>query len=60
MVAEGRRNRDPERGHPAAGRSPFSWLAKTAVNKELGLTLEKLRSIRPILAYVAATAIATP
>src|SRR5436309_1489598 len=36
----------------------FSWLAKTAVNKELGLTL-KTSLNRPILAYVAATAIAT-
>jgi O-antigen ligase len=36
----------------------FSWLAKTAVNKELGLTL-KTPLNRPILAYAAATAIAT-
>jgi hypothetical protein len=36
----------------------FSWLAKTAVNKELGLTL-KTPLNRPIVAYVAATAIAT-
>jgi hypothetical protein len=36
----------------------FSWLAKTAVNKELGLAL-KTPLNRPILAYVAATAIAT-
>ena len=36
----------------------FSWLAKTAVNKELGLTL-KTPLNRPILAYVAATVIAT-
>src|SRR5262245_49252162 len=36
----------------------FSWLAKTAVNKELGLTL-KTPLNRPILAYVAATGIAT-
>ncbi len=36
----------------------FSWLAKTAVNKELGITL-KTPLNRPILAYVAATAIAT-
>ena len=36
----------------------FSWLAKTAVNKELGLTL-KTPLNRPILAYIAATAIAT-
>src|SRR6058998_1012730 len=36
----------------------FSWLAKTAVNKELGLTL-KTPLNRPILAYVAATAVAT-
>jgi O-Antigen ligase len=36
----------------------FSWLAKTAVNKELGLTL-KTPLNRPILAYVTATAIAT-
>ena len=36
----------------------FSWLAKTAVNKELGLTL-KTPLNRPIIAYVAATAIAT-
>ena len=34
----------------------FSWLAKTAVNKELGLTL-KTPLNRPILAYIAATAI---
>ncbi len=36
----------------------FSWLAKTAVNKELGLTL-KTPLNRPILAYAAATGIAT-
>jgi hypothetical protein len=36
----------------------FGWLAKTAVNKELGLTL-KTPLNRPILAYVAATGIAT-
>lgn len=36
----------------------FSWLAKTAVNKELGLTLRTPLN-RPILGYVAATAIAT-
>ena len=36
----------------------LSWLAKTAVNKELGLTL-KTPLNKPILAYVAATAIAT-
>ena len=36
----------------------FSWLAKTAVNKELGLTL-KTPLNRPILAYVAATGVAT-
>src|SRR4030095_14230787 len=36
----------------------FSWLAKTGVNKELALTL-KTPLNRPILAYVAATAIAT-
>ena len=36
----------------------FSWLAKTAVNKELGLAL-KTPLNRPILAYVAVTAIAT-
>src|SRR5437899_11874323 len=36
----------------------FSWLAKTAVSKELGLTL-KTPLNRPILAYVAATAVAT-
>jgi O-Antigen ligase len=36
----------------------FSWLAKTAVNKELGLVV-KTPLNRPILAYVAATAIAT-
>ena len=36
----------------------FSWLAKTAVNKELGLTL-KTPLNRPILLYVAATAGAT-
>src|SRR5438132_3686208 len=36
----------------------FSWLAKTAVNKELGLTL-KTPLNRPIMAYVAATAVAT-
>jgi O-Antigen ligase len=36
----------------------FSWLAKTAVNKELGLAV-KTPLNRPILAYIAATAIAT-
>ena len=36
----------------------FSWFAKTAVNKELGLAV-KTPLNRPILAYVAATAIAT-
>ena len=36
----------------------FSWLAKTAVNKELGLAV-KTPLNRPILAYVAATVIAT-
>ncbi len=36
----------------------FSWFAKTAVNKELGLTL-KTPLNRPILIYVAVTAIAT-
>src|SRR5207244_312635 len=36
----------------------FSWLAKTAVNKELGLTL-KTRLNRPIMWYVVVTAIAT-
>jgi O-antigen ligase len=36
----------------------FSWLAKTAVNKELGLAV-KTPLNRPILAYVGATAIAT-
>ena len=36
----------------------FSWLAKTAVNKELGLTL-KTPLNRPIMAYVAVTVIAT-
>jgi len=36
----------------------LSWFAKTAVNKELGLTL-KTPLNRPILAYVAVTAIAT-
>ena len=36
----------------------FSWLAKTAVNKELGLAA-KTPLNRPILAYIAATAIAT-
>ena len=36
----------------------FSWLAKTAVNKELGL-VAKTPLNRPILAYVAANAIAT-
>jgi len=36
----------------------FSWLAKTAVNKELGLAL-KTPLNRPILAYVAVTAVAT-
>jgi len=36
----------------------FSWLAKTAVNKEMGLAL-KTPLNRPILAYVAVTAIAT-
>jgi len=36
----------------------LSWLAKTAVNKELGLTL-KTPLKRPILAYLATTALAT-
>ena len=36
----------------------LSWLAKTAVNKELGLAL-KTPLNRPILAYVAVTAVAT-
>src|SRR5438445_6921333 len=36
----------------------LSWLAKTAMNKELGLAV-KTPLNRPILAYVAATAIAT-
>ena len=36
----------------------LSWLAKTAVNKELGLAV-KTPLNRPILVYVAATAIAT-
>ena len=36
----------------------LSWLAKTAVNKELGLTL-KTPLNRPILAYLATTALAT-
>jgi hypothetical protein len=36
----------------------FSWFAKTAVNKELGLTL-KTPLNRPILIYIAVTAIAT-
>ena len=36
----------------------FSWLARTAVNKELGLTL-KTRLNRPIMWYVVVTAIAT-
>jgi O-Antigen ligase len=36
----------------------LSWLAKTAVNKELGLAV-KTPLNRPILAYVAATVIAT-
>ena len=36
----------------------LSWLAKTAVNKELGVTV-KTPLNRPILAYVATTAIAT-
>src|SRR3989475_6124328 len=36
----------------------FSWLAKTAVNKELGLTL-KTQLNRPILWYVIVTAFAT-
>jgi hypothetical protein len=36
----------------------LSWLAKTAVNKELGLAV-KTPLNRPILAYVAATSIAT-
>src|SRR5215470_2350586 len=36
----------------------LSWLAKTAVNKELGIAV-KTPLNRPILAYVAATAIAT-
>jgi hypothetical protein len=36
----------------------FSWLAKTAVNKELGLTL-KTPLNRPIMGYVTVTIIAT-
>jgi len=36
----------------------FSWLAKTAVNKELGLAV-KTRLNRPIIVYVAVTAVAT-
>src|SRR4029450_8542803 len=36
----------------------LSWLAKTAVNKELGLAV-KTPLNRPILAYVAGTAIGT-
>ena len=36
----------------------LSWLAKTAVNKELGLTV-KTPLNRPILAYVVATVLAT-
>jgi hypothetical protein len=36
----------------------LSWFAKTAVNKELGLTL-KTPLNRPILAYLVATALAT-
>src|SRR5438034_4333135 len=36
----------------------FTWLAKTAVNKELGLTL-KTPLNRPIMWYVVVTAIAT-
>jgi hypothetical protein len=36
----------------------FSWLAKTAMNKELGLTL-KTPLNRPIMLYVVVTAIAT-
>jgi hypothetical protein len=36
----------------------FSWFAKTAVNKELGLTLKTALN-RPIMIYVAVTAIAT-
>jgi hypothetical protein len=36
----------------------FSWLAKTAVNKELGLTL-KTQLNRPIMWYVTVTVIAT-
>src|SRR5438552_11722512 len=36
----------------------FSWLAKTAVNKELGLTL-KTQLNRPIMWYVIVTVIAT-
>jgi len=36
----------------------LSWLAKTAVNKELGLTL-KTPLNRPIFAYLVATALAT-
>ncbi|TMK72546.1 MAG: hypothetical protein E6G48_06815 [Actinobacteria bacterium] len=36
----------------------FSWLAKTAVNKELGLTL-KTPLNRPIMGYITVTAIAT-
>src|SRR5207249_715878 len=36
----------------------FSWLAKTAVNKELGLILRTALN-RPILAYVVTTSLAT-
>src|SRR5439155_1169597 len=36
----------------------YSWLAKTAVNKELGLAV-KTRLNRPIIVYVAVTAVAT-
>ncbi len=36
----------------------FSWFAKTAVNKELGLTLKTALN-RPIVIYVAVTAVAT-
>jgi len=36
----------------------FSWLAKTAVNKELGLAV-KTSLNRPIIVYVAVTAVAT-
>src|SRR5437879_2965716 len=57
MVAEGRRIVIRSEDILLLGVA-FSWLAKTAVSRELGLTL-KTPLNRPILAYVAATAIAT-